>query len=162
MANKIQSLRILIFVSLIALLGFTSDNSVKPFVKGSFLEIQQEYVDKPYLLLFWGIDCAYCMKELAMLGKLLEAYPDVKVVTVATDPFLESSIVLNKISGFGLIQAQNWVFANDHPEILYFDVEKRWRGELPLTYLYDGEQLISHSGMLKKTDVLTWLNNLGL
>ncbi|MGY8866915.1 MAG: hypothetical protein ACKVJK_15060, partial [Methylophagaceae bacterium] len=65
MANKIKSLRILIFVSLIALLGFTSDNSVKPFVKGSFLEIQQEYVDKPYLLLFWGIDCAYCMKELA-------------------------------------------------------------------------------------------------
>ena len=149
-------------MSLIALLGFTSDHSVKPFVKGSFLEIQQEYFYKPYLLLFWGIDCAYCMKELAMLGKLLEAYPDVKVVTVATDPFLESSIVLNKISGFGLIQAQNWVFANDHPEILYFDVEKRWRGELPLTYLYDGEQLISHSGMLKKAEVLIWLNNLGL
>lgn len=130
-----NSLRILFIVSLLGLLGFTSEYDVKPFVKGSFLEIQQQYVDKPYMLLFWGKDCAYCMKELAMLGKLLESYPNVGVVTVATDPFLESSIVLNKMSGFGLIQAQNWVFADDHPEILYFDVEKRWRGELPLTYL---------------------------
>jgi thiol-disulfide isomerase/thioredoxin len=154
-------LRSLILVSLIALLGFNSAAAVKPFVKGSFSEIQQQYTSKPYLIVFWGQDCAYCMKELAMLGELLETFPDVSIVTVATDPFLDSTFVMDKMSGFGLVQAENWVFADDYPETLYFDVEKRWRGELPLTYLSDGGQLIRHSGMLKKADMSTWLANLG-
>jgi thiol-disulfide isomerase/thioredoxin len=135
---------------------------VNPFVKGSFSEIQQQHAGKPYLVVFWGQDCAYCMKELAMLGQLLAAYPAVNIVTVATDPFLDANLVLDKMSGFGLSQAQNWVFADDYPETLYFDVEKRWRGELPLTYLSDGQKLIRHSGMLKEVDMSAWLVNLDL
>tara|TARA_R110002111_G_scaffold251121_1_gene315491 strand:- start:536 stop:1009 length:474 start_codon:yes stop_codon:yes gene_type:complete len=150
-------LRILFLACLLCLVGFTADTEIKPFVKGSFSEIQQQHDGKPYLILFWGQDCAYCMKELAMLGELLVAYPEVTIVTVATDPFLDSAFVLDKMSGFGLHQAQNWVFANEYPETLYFDVEKRWRGELPLTYLYDGQQLIRHSGMLKQADMSLWL-----
>jgi thiol-disulfide isomerase/thioredoxin len=154
-------LRSLILVSLIALLGFSADTAVKPFVKGSFSEIQQQYKGQAYLIVFWGQDCAYCMKELAMLGELLKVHPDVSIVTVATDPFLDAVIVRDKMSGFSLDQAENWVFADDYPETLYFDVEKRWRGELPLTYLSGGNQLIRHSGMLKKVDMSAWLANLG-
>jgi len=157
-----MGLRALFLASLITLLGFTSDTVVKPFVKGSFSEIQQQHTGKPYLVVFWGQDCAYCMKELAMLGELLEAHPSVSIVTVATDPFLDSAFVLDKMSGFGLLQAQNWVFADEYPETLYFDVEKRWRGELPLTYLSDGRQLIRHSGMLKDVDMSAWLAKLAL
>ena len=148
-------------VSLIALLGFTFETAVKPFVKGSFSDIQTKYEGQPYLIVFWGQDCAYCMKELVMLGELLKAHPGVSIVTVGTDPFLDPIIVMDKMSGFGLVQAENWVFAEDYPETLYFDVEKRWRGELPLTYLSDGNQLIRHSGMLKKVDMSAWLANLG-
>jgi len=153
-------LRLFVFASLLLLMGFTSDTAVKPFVKGSFSEIQQQHDGKPYLILFWGQDCAYCMKELAMLGELLVDYPEVTIVTVATDPFLNAKWVMDKMSGFGLHQAQNWVFAAEYPETLYFDVEKRWRGELPLTYLFDGQQLIRHSGMLKQADMSSWLAGL--
>ncbi len=157
-----MSLRLFVIASLMLLMGFTSDTMVKPFVKGSFTEIQQQLDGRPYLILFWGQDCAYCMKELAMLGELLDAYPSVTIVTVATDPFLDANWVEKKMSDFGLQQAQNWVFAEDYPETLYFDVEKRWRGELPLTYLSDGQQLIRHSGMLKQADMSAWLAGLSL
>jgi thiol-disulfide isomerase/thioredoxin len=131
---------------------------VTPFVKGSFVEIQQQYQGQPYLILFWGEDCAYCMKELASLSPILKANPKITLVTVATDPFLDENLIRATMNKFDLLEADNWVFADEYPERLYFDVEKRWRGELPLTYLSDGQTLVRKSGLLKEADVSRWLD----
>ena len=79
------------------------------------------------------------------------------LVTVATDPFLDESFIRDKMAEFDLAEADNWVFANEYPEMLYFDVEKRWRGELPLTYLSNGKDIVRKSGLLKEADIAAWL-----
>jgi thiol-disulfide isomerase/thioredoxin len=155
-----MNLRIWLAVSLLALSSLVQAQVVTPFVKGSFADIQQQYKGQPYLVLFWGQDCAYCMKELASLAPLLKANPEVTLVTVATDPFLDETFIREKMAEFDLDQAENWVFADEYPETLYFDVNKRWRGELPLTYLSNGETLIHKSGLLKETDISAWLASL--
>jgi thiol-disulfide isomerase/thioredoxin len=150
-------LRLWLMVGLMAMANLVLAQEVSPFVKGSFAEIQQQYEGQPYLVLFWGQDCAYCMKELAALAPILSANPGVTLVTVATDPFLDETFIREKMVEFGLSQADNWVFADEYPEILYFDVEKRWRGELPLTFLSNGKTLIRKSGLLKEADISAWL-----
>jgi len=154
------TLRIWLAVSLLALSSLVQAQVVTPFVKGSFADIQQQYKGQPYLVLFWGQDCAYCMKELASLAPLLKANPEVTLVTVATDPFLDETFIREKMAEFDLEEAENWVFADEYPETLYFDVNKRWRGELPLTYLSNGETLIRKSGLLKEADISAWLASL--
>jgi len=151
------TLRLWLFASFVLFSGQLQAEQVKPFVKGSFSAIQQQYEGQAYLVLFWGKDCAYCMKELAFLSPLLKANPAVTLVTVATDPFLDESFIRDKMAEFDLAEADNWVFANEYPEMLYFDVEKRLRGELPLTYLSNGKDIVRKSGLLKEADIAAWL-----
>ena len=69
------TLRLWLFASFVLFSGQLQAEQVKPFVKGSFSAIQQQYEGQAYLVLFWGKDCAYCMKELAFLSPLLKANP---------------------------------------------------------------------------------------
>lgn len=145
-------------IGFLAMTGVVQSQSVTPFVKGSFAEIQKQYQGEPYLILFWAQDCVYCMKELASLSPILKANPAITLVAVATDPFLDEDVIRETMNNFDLIEADNWVFADEYPERLYFDVEKRWRGELPLTYLSDGQTLVRKSGLLKETDISAFLD----
>lgn len=150
--------RILLLSGLVFVLGAKAFEPVKAFVKGSFAEIQTSYETQPHIIVFWGQDCAYCMKELAMMGELLPQHPKVNLVTVNTDPFLEQAFIHKKLAEFKLENTAAWGFASDYPETLYFDVDKRWRGELPLTFLIDskGNKLKKH-GLIKQADMEEWL-----
>ena len=49
-------------------------------------------------------------------------------------------------------------FADAYAETLYFDVDKRWRGELPLTFLFDSiNQKTKRIGLLPETILAAWL-----
>lgn len=110
---------------------------VHPFVKGSFAQILAENAGKPLLITFWSETCTYCMEELAMLGNLRREYPDREIVVVATDPFLDEKIIWQTLTRQGLQLADTWVFGEHFPEMIYRDVDKSWRGELPLTFFID-------------------------
>ncbi len=132
--------------------------TINPFIKGSFTEIKHQRKDKPFVLVFWSENCSYCMKELAMFGKLQQQYPDVELVTVATDSFLEEDIVIDVLKRSGLELAQTWVFAEQFPEKIYFDVNKRWRGELPVTHFFGRDQKETrHMGVVKEDELVEWL-----
>lgn len=144
----------------LSLLGFNAAQAASPFVKGSFSAIQQQYEGEAYLIVFWGKDCAYCMQELDTLGELLPENRDIKLITVATDPFLPTDFIEQKMAGFGLTEFEHWVFADASPESLYFDVNPRWRGALPLTFLSDGQSVVRKSGLLEKPQLKAWLQQL--
>jgi hypothetical protein len=98
------------------------------------------------------------MKELAMFGKLHKEYPNVQLVTVATDSFLEDKIVKDMLTRSQLNLNQTWVFAEQFPERIYADVNKRWRGELPATHFFDrNNQEIRSMGVVKKDELVEWL-----
>ena len=147
-------------LSLLALVNCTPEQEINAFVKGSFSEIQQQHQGKPYLILFWSEECAYCTKELALLGKVVEKNKDVTLITVATDPFLAEKTVRQKLASYDLQNAEAWVFSDSVPEKLYFDVDQRWRGELPLTYLFDAHNNKTKKvGILKENELTVWLQN---
>jgi len=139
-------------------LGHAKETVYKPFVKGSFEQIQQENKGRPYIIAFWSVTCAYCMKELALFGELMDQYPQVKLITITTDPFLEDESVQQLLATKNLEGTETWVFADNFVERLYFDINPRWRGELPLTYFFDDKGvMIKHMGVVKKVELLEWL-----
>lgn len=135
-----------------------SQNDIKPFVKGSFKQIQQNHNERPYIITFWSETCAYCMKELALFGQLLKKYPQVDVVSITTDPFLNEETVKHILSSKNLKNVEKWVFADNYAERLYFDVDEKWRGELPFTLFFDkNKKIIKHMGVVKEKELVDWL-----
>ena len=135
-----------------------SQNEIKPFVKGSFKQIQQAHNDRPYIIAFWSETCAYCMKELKIFGQLLKKYPQVDIVSITTDPFLNEETVKRILSSKNLQNIETWVFADNYAERLYFDVDKKWRGELPFTLFFDrNKKMMKHMGTMKEKELVDWL-----
>jgi len=136
-----------------------ADLSILPFSKGSFSEIKDQYNNKPFVVVFWSESCSYCMKELALFGKLYKQYPDVTIITIATDPFLDDQIVRDVLNRSGLELNQTWVFAEQFPERIYADINKRWRGELPVTHFFNRDnQETRHLGIVKEDELVEWLS----
>jgi len=136
-----------------------ADLSILPFSKGSFSEIKDQYNNKPFVVVFWSESCSYCMKELALFGKLYKQYPDVTIITIATDPFLDDQIVKDVLNRSGLELNQTWVFAEQFPERIYADINKRWRGELPVTHFFNRDnQETRHLGIVKEDELVEWLS----
>ena len=154
-----MSFRLLLFSVLIFTMSMArADLSILPFEKGSFSEIKNQYHNQPFVLVFWSESCSYCMKELAMFGRLYKQYPEIAIITVATDSFLDDSIVKDVLKRSQLELNQTWVFAEQFPERIYTDVNKRWRGELPVTHFFDrNNQEIRHMGIVKEDELIEWL-----
>lgn len=132
--------------------------TINPFVKGSFAQIKSQRQNKPFILVFWSESCSYCMRELALFGKLQKRFPAVELVTVATDPFLDDETVKTVLSRSQLNPQQTWVFAEQFPERIYADVNKRWRGELPVTHFFGRDnQEIRHMGIIAEGELVKWL-----
>lgn len=148
----------LFMILIIASSVSASQNDIKPFVKGSFKQIQQAHKERPYIVTFWSETCAYCMKELKLFGQLLKNYPQVDVISITTDPFLDEETVKQILSSKNLQNVETWVFADNYAERLYFDVDNRWRGELPFTLFFDkNKKMIKHMGVIKEKELVDWL-----
>ena len=138
--------------------AYANESDSRPFKKGSFQQIQQEHKGQSFIVTFWSETCAYCMKELALFGKLSKKYPTVDIVSVTTDPFLDDQTVKRILSSKNLDHVQKWVFADNYAERLYFDVDRTWRGELPLTLFFDRQnKMLKHMGVIKKDELIDWL-----
>ncbi len=149
---------------LFLLSGFASawavnkDQLYQPFVKGSFQQILQNNQQQPYIIAFWSVTCAYCMKELALLGRLMPQYPEVKLITISTDAFMEADTVQALLQKKKLQGTETWVYADNYVERLHHDVKAGWQGELPLTYFFDKDnKMIRHMGIVKEQELVQWL-----
>lgn len=149
------------YLMLLSILIISSVNAseleIKAFKKGSFEQIKQAHKDQPYVITFWSETCGYCMKELALLGKLLKSTPNVAIVSITTDPFLESQTINRILSQKDLLQVEKWVFSDNYTASLYYDVDQNWYGELPFTYFFDkNNQMIKHKGTINKIELTEW------
>lgn len=151
--------KIILLISLaISNIAFANETEIKPFIKGSFNQIQKEHINQAYIITFWSESCAFCMKELSLFGKLLKSYPNISIVSVTTDPFLKKETVEQILTSKNLPNVQKWVFADHYVERVYFDIDKSWRGELPLTYFFDkNNKMIKHLGVIKEQALTEWL-----
>ena len=130
----------------------------RPFVAGSMQEIADARRGRPFILAFWSLSCVHCAEELALFGKRLRSEPRLPLVLVSTDSPQERAQIAAMLKRHGLARAENWVFAEPMVERLRFEVDRKWRGELPRTYFFDRDHRpLAFSGPAGPEFVSRWI-----
>lgn len=147
---------------LVAMLTFMSvagaAESVRPFTLGSLAQVLDARAGKPFILVFWSLDCQYCPTELKILGELKRSHPALDVVLIATDSVSDIPQLISRAESYGVNKVEQWVFAEDMPERLRFEIDRRWYGEVPRTYFYDQKhQREARTGLINKKFFEDWL-----
>lgn len=150
-------LQTLLLSLLLALPTMAAD--FRAFGASSLARIEQAHQGQAFMLVFWSVDCAYCMEEIQQLAGVVRQYPAMRLVLVNTDrPEIapQASALLDRY--FAEKAVERWMFASDDTERLYFAVDKQWRGELPRTYIY-AKNSKPHviAGRLDEKWLQTWL-----
>lgn len=132
--------------------------SVRPFTPGSLEKVLGPREGKPFILVFWSLDCQYCPTELKMLSELKRSHPALDVVLIAIDSVNDTPQLISRTESYGMTKAEQWVFAEDMPERLRFEIDRRWYGEVPRTYFYDRKhQRETKTGLVSKKFFEDWL-----
>lgn len=146
-------------VLLIPFAGIVSAEDVHLFGQGSYQAILKENEGQPFLLSLWSIDCPPCHQEMAMLGKFLKRHPQMKLILIGTDQRKDLGALKSILDKYQLGSTQNWVFSQDVPERLRYEIDPRWYGELPRSYFFDAAHArIAKSGQLTEEVVMAWWN----
>lgn len=132
--------------------------SLRPFVPGSAAQIRASHSSQPYIIALWSLSCTHCVEELVLLGRLKEKYPALDLVLVSTDTPDEQPALADRLAQHRLMGAEQWVFADAFSERLRFEIDPRWQGELPRSYLVgrDGAAR-AVSGRLDGQTIEIWL-----
>ena len=140
----------------------SSDQSqLSTFLPGSYETILKRYQGRPFLMVFWSLDCPPCFQELTMLGKLIENYPAFNLVLVSTDSPGDRKELLRVINDKGIASAEVWVFSEANSPRIRHDVDRIWYGELPRSYFFDGQQnRQAVSGVLEREVIERWLRKI--
>ena len=130
----------------------------KPFVAGSVKQIVAARQDKPFVLGLWSLSCTHCREDLAVLARFMKQHPGVEVVLVSTDSPEEGEAVVATLRRLALERAESWVFADPFAERLRFEIDRKWHGELPRTYLFDNSHSVTAiSGKLDPQQLERWI-----
>lgn len=134
---------------------------LRPFAKGEMQRILEARQGRPFALLLWSIDCPYCKVIMERFNALAREKSGLDLVVVSTDGIGERQAILTVLEAHGLGQRATWAFAGEAPERLRYEIDRRWGGELPRTYLFDARhQFTAFSGPLPETAVQQWLAKL--
>ena len=131
---------------------------LRPFVAGSLQQIVTAHAGQPFLLGFWSLECVHCGDELKLLRQLQQRHPGLGLVLVSTDGEADWANLQAHLQAAGLGQVEQWVFADPMPERLRLEIDRRWYGELPRTYLHGRDGSVTAvSGVLSAKLLLPWL-----
>ena len=148
-------------LSVFLLIGHTALShaaQLHDFVSGSYHDILATRQDKPFVLVFWSIDCPPCHRELAMLGRLRQHLPRLELVLVATDENVDRHELQEVLNRHRLQATDNWAFADASAQALRYEIDPSWYGELPRSYLFNRRhQRQARSGLLSAELLQVWL-----
>lgn len=143
---------------LLGLLVGAAHAEVRPFMNGSLQKIENERAGKPFILALWSATCTHCPAELSALGGLAAQYRGIDIVLIATDTPAEMAQLEKLATGYGLGAKSQWVFAEEQPERLRFEIDRRWHGELPRTYFFDAQhRRTAVSGIVPPEQLERWV-----
>lgn len=129
-----------------------------PFARGEMQRILEARQGRPFALLLWSIDCLYCKAIMERFTALARENPGLDLVVVSTDDIGARQAILAVLEAHGLGRQTTWAFAGEAPERLRYEIDRRWGGELPRTYLFDARhQFVAFSGPLPEKAVQQWL-----
>ena len=138
---------------LIALPSHAEPAVLKPFVPGSYQHLLDSNANKPFMLVIWSITCSSCLKDMALLNKMHKARPEINMVMLATDDASATDEVQQILAKNELTGLENWLFADENPQKLRYEIDSKWYGELPRTYFLNKKhEREGISGVLSQED----------
>lgn len=147
-----------LLASLLLLVGAVAQAAeLRPFAKGDMARLLAERQGRPFVLTLWSVDCPHCKGTLRQLAALAKAHPRLDLVVVNTDSADEGKTIAAMLKGVGLGARDTWVFTGV-PERLRYEIDRRWGGEMPRTYLFEPDhQFAAFSGPLEPAALDQWL-----
>jgi hypothetical protein len=112
---------------------------VRQFEPGTYARIVQEHAGKPFVLALWSLECAPCHEDLALFGRLIAQDAAFNLVLVSTDSSAEPQVLRETLARHDLTRVESWVFAGGSDEQLRYEIDRKWYGELPRTYLFSAD-----------------------
>lgn len=164
--KKYLALIALLFVPIIAVSAGVkaantpaANDALKPFVRGSWKTLRQAHTGQPMVVHFWGLTCGPCLTELPNWTAHLKKRPDLNLVLVDASPFGdEAGEVRAALTKAGLTKQENWLFADSFEERLRFEIDPKWRGEMPYTLLIGRDGKVEPvTGIMNFGKLDTWL-----
>ena len=140
--------------------GSATVDDLREFKRGSWTEILKAHAGKPTIVHFWGVTCGPCKTEMAAWGTFLRERPNLDLVLIDADLVPnESRAVATMLDDAGLGGVENWTFGDSFVERLRYEVDPRWRGEIPRTILIgrDGATSVIE-GVADLADIRHWLD----
>jgi hypothetical protein len=135
-------------VAVADLSAVSAGDAVKPFTRDTLRTIEQHHAGAPFWVVLWDLECVYCMKSLANVAAAQRQQPDLKIVTIATDPIAAASELRERLAQIG-VQSEAYAFAGAAEEALRFSIDPAWMGEKPRAYRYSASgSRTSISGVL--------------
>lgn len=142
----------------VSLWAATAAADPRPFVRGSWASLLQAHAGRPLAVHFWSLTCAPCLAELPR-WKEAAGLGGLDVVLVTTDPPEDAAKVERTLRRAGLEGLESWGFADPFAEKLRFEIDRAWRGELPMTALVSASGRIeTRTGSLDGQELKTWLD----
>ncbi|WP_051331917.1 TlpA family protein disulfide reductase [Methylocaldum szegediense] len=135
-----------------------AENQTQLYKAGSLAEILKARQGKPFILMFWSLDCASCMKDLDALAASVKKYPKLDLVMVSTDDAEFAGEVSEMLAKHKLGQVESWIFSDSNAQRLRYEVDPSWYGELPRSYFYDASHnRLPVSGAITTEHIDAWV-----
>ena len=113
----------------------TADDAIKPFSRDTLRKIEQQHAGAPFWVVLWDLECIYCMKSLGNIATAQRQQPNLRVVTIATDPIGAAAALRERLAEIG-VQSEAYAFTGASQEALRYAVDPAWMGEKPRAYRY--------------------------
>lgn len=134
-----------------------------PLGRGDVARLLADRPGRPVVLTLWSIDCPHCKSTLRQLAALSKANPHFDLLVVSTDNPGERKKIAAMLAANGLGGRDTWVFGDEAPERLRYEIDRRWGGEMPRTYLYDADRKVTAiSGTVGEEALADWLARNGI
>lgn len=137
------------------------EKSVQTFNSGSYQQILRENADQPFILSVWSVDCPSCLKDMETIKQVQQNHPRLKIVMLSTDEPEAATEVKSILARYQLAGLDNWMFGNEDPQKLRYEIDPGWYGELPRTYFFTSSHArVGKSGALSMNEFETQIDKL--
>jgi hypothetical protein len=90
---------------------------------------------------------------MALLSKMHKSNPKINMVMLATDDASATDDIQKILGKNELTGLENWIFADENPQKLRYEIDPKWFGELPRTYFLNKQhEREGISGVLSEQD----------
>lgn len=113
-------------------------SKVRPFGRDTLAAIERQHAHTTFWLVLWDLECSYCMKSLTHLAAAQRNDPQLKVVTISTDPIQSANEIESRLAQLG-VRSEAYAFGDAPREALQYAIDATWLGEKPRAYRYGAD-----------------------